>query len=60
MTTKCNIIDTRIANISYKLANIPTENNEPSSLIEFNELNIYTKTKTVKDIVDAFFFPQVK
>lgn len=50
---KCNITEPKTANNKIGFAKIPTFNNELSSDIAFNALNISIITNTVKDKVLA-------
>lgn len=57
MIRLCNPSDKQQAIISQGLENNPTLKMLESSLKALTALSISIKTKTLKDKVDAFFFP---
>lgn len=57
---QCKITEPAMATSKNGLAKIPISKREASSDKALTALNISIITKTVKDKVEAFYFPQVK
>ena len=57
---QCKDIEIKTAPIKYALVKGLTCNKEPSSDKALKALNISINTNTVKDKVEAFYFPTVK